>query len=210
MHAARAIFFNRITMAKISAVERTSQIQAGCQPDRERRTRAHDGVRSVEQLDPLPPWRNDCGGRKEKSTRDHERHAATRFRRRARGRRWSELVQRTVIASAEFYRDASAVVLYRVEAQRSLDRRDLRRRDRVGARGLLSARRTARRSQRKRSWPDGFAIARNLQRGAYGILEPPASAEVLDQQKFREILDLCSRRRLRTRRSAPGTWRGPL
>jgi 5-formyltetrahydrofolate cyclo-ligase len=96
---------------------------------------------------------------------------------------WSEIVQRQVIAS-EPYRDASAVVLYAaIGNEVSTDRilADALASDRAvfypridASTGAIVARRILDRSE--------------LARGAYGILEPPESAEVLDSKSFAKVL----------------------
>jgi 5-formyltetrahydrofolate cyclo-ligase len=93
----------------------------------------------------------------------------------------SDIVQRTVLAS-ESYRDASAIVLYAAignEVSTDLILTDALRSGRavfyprVEA-GMIVARRIHDRAE--------------LARGAYGILEPPESAEVLDSKSFTKIL----------------------
>ena len=93
----------------------------------------------------------------------------------------SELVERQVLAS-ESYIDASAIVLYAAignEVSTDLIQTDTLRSGRavfyprVQA-GTIVARRIHDRAE--------------LARGAYGILEPPASAEVLDSKSFTKIL----------------------
>jgi 5-formyltetrahydrofolate cyclo-ligase len=96
---------------------------------------------------------------------------------------WSETVQRKVLAS-EPYRDASAIVLYAAignEVSIDLILADALASDRAvfyprvdTANGAIVARRIRGRAE--------------LVRGAYGILEPPASAEVLDSKSFAKIL----------------------
>ena len=117
----------------------------------------------------------------------------------------SEIIERQLIAS-EFYRAASAIVLYKaIGNEVSTDRilSDALAADRAvfyprvdAAAGTIVARRIRDRSE--------------LARGAYGILEPPESAEPLDSARVRENSRLCSRRRLRTRRQPTGPWRGSL
>ena len=93
----------------------------------------------------------------------------------------SDIVQRTVIAS-ESYRDASAIVLYAALCNE------------VSTDLILTE---ALRSGRAVFYPrvhTGTIVARRiydraeLARGAYGILEPRASAEVLDSKSFTKIL----------------------
>jgi len=96
---------------------------------------------------------------------------------------WSELVERQVLAS-ELYRGASAIVPYAAignEVSTSRIMADAVRSGRAvfyprvdAAAGTILARRIRDRSE--------------LARGAYGILEPPASAELLDSKKFAKIL----------------------
>ena len=96
---------------------------------------------------------------------------------------WSELVERQVLAS-EFYRGASAIVLYAAignEVSTSRILADALQSGRAvfyprvdAATGTIVARRIRDRAE--------------LVRGAYGILEPPASAELLDSKKFAKIL----------------------
>jgi 5-formyltetrahydrofolate cyclo-ligase len=95
----------------------------------------------------------------------------------------SEIVQRKVIAS-ESYRDASAIVLYAAIGNE------------VSTEHILS---DAMASGRAVFFPrvdtvTGTIVARRigdraqLVSGAFGILEPPASAEVLDRKNFAKIL----------------------
>jgi 5-formyltetrahydrofolate cyclo-ligase len=96
---------------------------------------------------------------------------------------WSEIVQRNLLAS-EAYRNASAIVLYAaIGNEVSTDRilADALASDRAvfyprvdTAKGTIVARRVRDRAE--------------LVPGAYGILEPPASAEVLDSKSFAKIL----------------------
>ncbi len=96
---------------------------------------------------------------------------------------WSQSVQRKVLAS-ESYRAASAIVLYAAignEVSTDLILADALASDRAvfyprvdTANGTIAARRVRDRAE--------------LVRGAYGILEPPASAEVLDSKSFAKIL----------------------
>jgi 5-formyltetrahydrofolate cyclo-ligase len=100
-----------------------------------------------------------------------------------RAARWSESVERRALAS-ERYRDASAVVLYSAignEVSTEIILADAIASGRAvfyprvdAVTGMLSAQRVRDRSE--------FA------RGAYGILEPPESAEVLDRKNFTNIL----------------------
>lgn len=95
----------------------------------------------------------------------------------------SEFVQRAIIAS-EFYRAASAVVLYAAignEVSTELLLADALASKRAvffprvdTATGTIVARRIRNRAE--------------LSRGAYGILEPPESAEALDRKQFAKIL----------------------
>jgi 5-formyltetrahydrofolate cyclo-ligase len=102
---------------------------------------------------------------------------------RERAAAWSEIVERHVIAS-EFYRDAAAVVLYKAHRNEvSTDRifADAQASGRAvfyprvdGATGMIVARRIRERAE--------------LTPGAFGILEPPASAEVLNSKSFAKVL----------------------
>jgi 5-formyltetrahydrofolate cyclo-ligase len=95
----------------------------------------------------------------------------------------SQLVQRGILSS-EFYRDASAVVLYASIGNE------------VSTELLLT---DALASKRAVFFPrvdpgGGTIVARRIRdraelcRGAYGILEPPESAEALDRKQFAKIL----------------------
>ena len=106
----------------------------------------------------------------------------------------SEIVERRVLAS-ESYRDASAIVLYaaicnEVSTDRILS--DALATDRAVFFPSGAGRRA--RHQRGGETANDTIIARRvrdraeLARGAYGILEPPASAEVLDSQIFAKVL----------------------
>ncbi len=96
---------------------------------------------------------------------------------------WSELVELQVLAS-ELYRGASAIVPYAAIGNEVSTSRILADAVQSGravfyprvdaAAGTILARRIRDRSE--------------LARGAYGILEPPASAELLDSKKFAKIL----------------------
>src|ERR1700687_3149937 len=95
----------------------------------------------------------------------------------------SEIIQRRVIES-EFYRAASAVVLYAAKGNEVST--DIILADSLGAgRAVFYPRVDAER---------GTIVARRvrgsaeLQRGAYNILEPADSAEELDRSKFRPII----------------------
>jgi 5-formyltetrahydrofolate cyclo-ligase len=97
--------------------------------------------------------------------------------------RWSESIERQVLAS-ECYRAASALVLYAAIGNEVST-------DLILADGLASGRAVF--------FPQvdatvGTVVARRIRdgaelaRGAYGILEPPASADVLDSKNFTNIL----------------------
>ncbi|MFZ2061522.1 MAG: 5-formyltetrahydrofolate cyclo-ligase [Candidatus Binatus sp.] len=98
-----------------------------------------------------------------------------------RARASSQTVQRNLIAS-EYYREASAIVLYAgIGNEVSTD--------------LILA--DALKSDRAVFYPRvdvGMIVARRVRdraalvAGAYGILEPPASAEVLDRKSFAKVL----------------------
>jgi 5-formyltetrahydrofolate cyclo-ligase len=98
---------------------------------------------------------------------------------------WSEIVQRQVIAS-EFYRDAAAVVLYKAHRNEVST-------DRIFADALASGRAVF---YPRVDSATGMIVARRisdraeLTPGAFGILEPPASAEALDQRhkSFAKVL----------------------
>jgi 5-formyltetrahydrofolate cyclo-ligase len=95
----------------------------------------------------------------------------------------SELVERQVLAS-ESYRDASAIVLYaaignevstdRILTDALASRRTVFYPSVDAATGMILARRIRDRAE--------------LVPGAYGILEPPASAEALDSKNFAKVL----------------------
>jgi len=96
---------------------------------------------------------------------------------------WSESVQRQVLAS-ESYRDASAIVLYAAignEVSTDLILTDAL----TSGRAVFYPRVDA---------STGTIVARRIRdlaelvRGAYGILEPPASAEALDSKNFAKVL----------------------
>jgi len=96
---------------------------------------------------------------------------------------WSELVERQVLAS-ELYRGASAIVPYAAIGNEVSTSRILA--DAVqSGRAVFYPRVDA---------AAGTILARRIRdhaelvRGAYGILEPPASAELLDSKKFAKIL----------------------
>jgi 5-formyltetrahydrofolate cyclo-ligase len=102
---------------------------------------------------------------------------------RERAAAWSEIVERQVIAS-EFYRDASAVVLYKAHRNEVST-------DRIFADALASGRAVF---YPRVDSETGMIVARRtrdhaeLTPGAYGILEPPASAEALDNKIFAKVL----------------------
>jgi 5-formyltetrahydrofolate cyclo-ligase len=96
---------------------------------------------------------------------------------------WSEIVERQVIAS-DFYRDAAAAVLYAAVGNE------------VATDSILS---DALASGRAVFYPclaasTGEIVARRIRdrselvAGAYGILEPPASADPLDSKVFAKVL----------------------
>jgi 5-formyltetrahydrofolate cyclo-ligase len=96
---------------------------------------------------------------------------------------WSENVERRVLAS-ECYRDASAIVLYKAHGNEVSTDRILADALALGraifyprvdaVTGTIVARRIGDRSE--------------LTRGAYGILEPPESAEALESKRFAKVL----------------------
>ena len=96
---------------------------------------------------------------------------------------WSESVERQVIAS-EFYRDASAIVLYKAHGNEVST-------DRILADALASGRAIF---YPRVDTVTGTIVARRIRdrselaRGAYGILEPAASSEPLDSKSFAKIL----------------------
>ena len=102
---------------------------------------------------------------------------------RERAAAWSEIVERNVIAS-EFYRDASAVVLYKAHRNEVST-------DRIFADAQASGRAVF---YPRVDSATGMIVARRirdhaeLSPGAYGILEPPASAEALDSKNFAKVL----------------------
>ncbi|HMD05274.1 MAG TPA: 5-formyltetrahydrofolate cyclo-ligase [Candidatus Binatus sp.] len=102
---------------------------------------------------------------------------------RERAAAWSEIVERQVIAS-EFYRDASAVVLYKAHRNEVST-------DRIFADALASGRAVF---YPRVDSATGMIVARRisdraeLTPGAFGILEPPASAEVLNSKSFAKVL----------------------
>lgn len=96
---------------------------------------------------------------------------------------WSEIVQRQILAS-DFYREASALVLYATLGNEVST-------DCIAADALASGRavfyprvETARREIVARRIRDRSELVR----GTYGILEPPESAEALDSKRFAKIL----------------------
>jgi len=102
---------------------------------------------------------------------------------RERAAAWSEIVERNVIAS-EFYRDASAVVLYKAHRNEVST-------DRIFADAQASGRAVF---YPRVDSATGMIVARRIRdhaeltSGAYGILEPPASAEVLNSKIFAKVL----------------------
>jgi 5-formyltetrahydrofolate cyclo-ligase len=104
----------------------------------------------------------------------------------------SEIVQRQLLAS-EFYRDASAVVLYAATGNEVST-------DRLMADSLKTGRAVfypsgaGRRPRHGLEIPNDTIVARRIRdrselvRGAYGILEPPESSEALDSKKFGKVL----------------------
>ena len=93
----------------------------------------------------------------------------------------SDIVQRTVLAS-ESFRDASAIVLYAAignEVSTDLILTDALQSGRAVFYPRVQAGTIVARRIRDRA---------ELARGAYGILEPPESAEVLDRKSFAKIL----------------------
>jgi 5-formyltetrahydrofolate cyclo-ligase len=107
---------------------------------------------------------------------------------------WSEPVQRNLLAS-EHYRDASAIVLYAAignEVSTDLILADALKSDRAVFYPSGAGRPA--RHRRGIETPDGTIVARRVRDraelvpGAYGILEPPASADVLDRKSFAKIL----------------------
>jgi 5-formyltetrahydrofolate cyclo-ligase len=97
----------------------------------------------------------------------------------------SEIVQRRLIAS-EFYRAASAIVLYAAKGNEVST--DIILADSIGAGRAVFY------PQIETATASGTMVARRvrdraeLHRGAYGILEPPTSAEALEPSSFRHIL----------------------
>jgi 5-formyltetrahydrofolate cyclo-ligase len=95
----------------------------------------------------------------------------------------SETVQRRLLA-CEFYRDATAVVLYKAHRSEVST-------DRILADALASGRAVF---YPRIDTASGAIVARRINdpselvTGAYGILEPPASAEPLDRKTFVKIL----------------------
>jgi len=102
---------------------------------------------------------------------------------RERAAAWSEIVERQVIAS-EFYRDASAVVLYKAH-------RNEVETDRIFADAQASGRAVF---YPRVDSASGMIVARRIRNhaeltpGAFGILEPPVSAEVLNSKSFAKVL----------------------
>jgi 5-formyltetrahydrofolate cyclo-ligase len=97
----------------------------------------------------------------------------------------SKIIQRRLIDS-EFYRAASAIVLYAAKGNEvSTD---------IILADSLSAGRAVFYPQIETATAVGTFVARRirdraeLNRGVYGILEPPASADALDPQTFRHII----------------------
>jgi 5-formyltetrahydrofolate cyclo-ligase len=102
---------------------------------------------------------------------------------RERAMAWSENIERGVLAG-DFYRDASAIVLYKAH------------RNEVSTDSILD---DALASGRAVFYPRVDAATRTivarrvrdraeLTRGTYGILEPPASADQLDRKNFAKLL----------------------
>src|ERR1700722_2934761 len=103
---------------------------------------------------------------------------------------WSEHVQRKVLAS-ESYHNASAVILYATignEVSTELILADALASGRPVFYPSVAGRRARRRWEVET--PEGTIVARRIRDraelvpGAYGILEPPPSAEVLDSKSF--------------------------
>jgi len=98
---------------------------------------------------------------------------------------WSEIVQRRLIES-EFYRTASAIVLYAAKGNEVST-------DNIRAESL-SAGRAVFYPRIETAAAAGTIVARRvrdlteLHRGAYGILEPPESADTLEARSFRLIV----------------------